>query len=155
MQSVDVTVIAPTLAATPTPLIAPVPKQGVDPVMETCSEKLIVAWNDSGAAAIAGENSTATPTSSNGCKKRASRRIPISNEVEWKSEMLRHVDSKRRWNCRATTSACCESHTVGSQPSDDDGVGRLRRPTGLRRATGGPARHLELGFIEPEYQRRQ
>ena len=74
MQSVEVTVIAPTFVAIPTPVILPISRQGVCiPVGKTCSEKLIVAWNESGAAAITGENSTATAASMSGCSQRATR----------------------------------------------------------------------------------
>ena len=74
MQSVEVTVIPPSLVALPDPVIVPIAKHGVPvSVGITCSEKLIVAWNESGAAAITGENSTATAASMSGCSQRATR----------------------------------------------------------------------------------
>src|SRR2546430_13397281 len=46
MQSVDASVTGPSIVATPLPEIVPTKKQGVDePVVATCSENAIAAWN--------------------------------------------------------------------------------------------------------------
>src|SRR6266571_989849 len=63
MQSVDASVTGPSIVATPLPEIVPTRKQGVDePVVATCSENAIAAWNGAsvGSALTKGANSAAT-----------------------------------------------------------------------------------------------